>query len=61
MSARQLVSSTGAHLVHPYDDLAVMAGQWSAAAELLDINHAGGQVVPGLTRRREAERDVFLG
>ncbi|HUK15205.1 MAG TPA: lysozyme [Bryobacteraceae bacterium] len=32
-----------------------------AAAELLDINHAGGQVVPGLTRRREAEREVFLG
>ena len=36
MSARQLVSSTGAHLVHPYDDLAVMAGQGSAAAELLE-------------------------
>jgi lysozyme len=32
-----------------------------AAAELLDINHAGGHVVPGLTRRREAERAVFLG
>jgi lysozyme len=32
-----------------------------AAAELLDINHAGGHVVPGLTRRRGAERAVFLG
>jgi len=35
-SARQLVSSTGALLVHPYDDLMVMAGQGSAAAELLE-------------------------
>jgi len=35
-SARQLVSSTGALLVHPYDDLMVMAGQRSAAAELLE-------------------------
>jgi len=32
-----------------------------AADELLDINRAGGQVVPGLTRRREAEREMFLG
>jgi lysozyme len=35
-----------------------MAG---AAAQLLDINRAGGQVLPGLTRRREAERELFLG
>jgi lysozyme len=32
-----------------------------AAAELLDINRANGQVLPGLTRRREAERALFLG
>jgi lysozyme len=32
-----------------------------AAEEFLDINRAGGQVVAGLTRRREAERAMFLG
>jgi lysozyme len=32
-----------------------------AAAELLDINRANGQVLPGLTRRREAERALFVG
>ena len=32
-----------------------------AAAEFLDINRAGGQVLAGLTRRREAERELFLG
>ena len=32
-----------------------------AAAELLDINKANGQVLAGLTRRREAERELFLG
>lgn len=34
-TARQVVAATGATLVHPYDDLAVMAGQGTAAAELL--------------------------
>src|SRR5215469_4003923 len=34
-SARQVVAATGATLVHPYDDLAVMAGQATAAVELL--------------------------
>ncbi len=34
-SARQLIAATGAILVHPYDDLAVMAGQATAAVELL--------------------------
>jgi len=33
--ARQLIAATGAILVHPYDDLAVMAGQATAAVELL--------------------------
>ena len=31
-----------------------------ASNELLDINRANGQVLPGLTRRREAERALFL-
>ena len=31
-----------------------------AAEELLDINRANGQVLPGLTRRREAEKALFL-
>jgi threonine dehydratase len=35
-SAREVVAATGATLVHPYDDLAVMAGQGTAAAELLE-------------------------
>jgi threonine dehydratase len=34
-SARQLIAATGAILVHPYDDLAVMAGQATLAVELL--------------------------
>jgi threonine dehydratase len=33
--ARQVIATTGATLIHPYDDLAVMAGQATAAAELL--------------------------
>jgi lysozyme len=32
----------------------------AAAQEFLDINHANGAVLPGLTRRREAERELFL-
>jgi GH24 family phage-related lysozyme (muramidase) len=40
----------------------VNSGDYAAAAvELLDINHANGAVLPGLTRRREAEREIFLG
>jgi lysozyme len=40
----------------------VNAGDFAAAAEqLLNINHAAnGKVLPGLTRRREAERRLFL-
>src|SRR5882762_6905997 len=34
-TARQLIAATGAILVHPYDDLAVMAGQATLAVELL--------------------------
>jgi lysozyme len=32
-----------------------------AAEEFLDINRANGQVLAGLTRRRQAEREMFLG
>jgi lysozyme len=39
----------------------INSGDYAAAAlEFLDINHANGAVLPGLTRRREAERDLFL-
>ena len=37
------------------------SGDYAAAAlEFLDINRANGAVLPGLTRRREAERGLFL-
>ena len=35
-AAREVIAATGAVLVHPYDDLAVMAGQATASLELLD-------------------------
>jgi threonine dehydratase len=35
-AAAQIVAETGATLVHPYDDLKVMAGQGTAALELLE-------------------------
>ncbi|HYM27716.1 MAG TPA: pyridoxal-phosphate dependent enzyme [Steroidobacteraceae bacterium] len=35
-AARALVAETGALLIHPYDDLLVMAGQGTAAVELLE-------------------------
>jgi len=34
-TAARVVAATGATLIHPYDDLAVMAGQGTAAVELL--------------------------
>jgi threonine dehydratase len=40
-TARQVVQRTGAVLIHPYDDLRVMAGQGTTAIELLED-------VPGL-------------
>jgi lysozyme len=40
----------------------IKAGNLNAAmATLLQYNHAGGRVLPGLTRRRQAERLLFLG
>jgi threonine dehydratase len=35
-TVREVIATTGATLVHPYDDLLVMAGQATAAAELLE-------------------------
>ena len=35
-AAAQVIAATGAVLVHPYDDLAVMAGQATASVELLE-------------------------
>jgi threonine dehydratase len=35
-AAAQVMAATGAVLIHPYDDLAVMAGQGTAALELID-------------------------
>jgi threonine dehydratase len=35
-AARELVAATGAAFIHPYDNLMVMAGQGTAAAEFLD-------------------------
>jgi threonine dehydratase len=34
-SARQVIAATGATLIHPYDDLVVMAGQATVAVEFL--------------------------
>jgi GH24 family phage-related lysozyme (muramidase) len=40
---------------------ALRARQWQRAAdEMLRWNKAGGRVLPGLTRRRQAERALFL-
>ena len=39
----------------------IHAGDYAGAAdEFRDINRAAGRVLPGLTRRREAEREMFL-
>jgi threonine dehydratase len=35
-TVREVIAATGAMLVHPYDNLTVMAGQGTAAAELLE-------------------------
>ncbi|HYV17328.1 MAG TPA: lysozyme [Conexibacter sp.] len=41
---------------------ALRHGAWRAAADdMLRWNRAGGRVLPGLTRRRRAERSLFLG
>lgn len=35
-SAREVIAATGATMIHPYDDLRVMAGQATTAVELLE-------------------------
>jgi lysozyme len=40
---------------------ALRAHEWQAAADaMLAYDHAGGQVLPGLSRRRQEERALFL-
>ena len=40
---------------------ALNAGKWKECAkEFLDVDHAGGKKIPGLTRRRREEADLFL-
>jgi lysozyme len=54
LGAANLESSTLRRLLN--------AGDYAAAAEQFTRwNKAGGQVLAGLTRRRAAERDLFLG
>lgn len=57
-TAAEIVARTGAHLIHPYNDLSVMAGQGTAALELLDeisdleailIPVSGGGLAAGTT------------
>jgi lysozyme len=39
----------------------ILRGEWEAAADsLLDWSKAGGKVLKGLLRRRQAEKDLFL-
>lgn len=53
--------NTGDLLSSSIDDK-IKAGHVDAAmATLLQYNHAGGKVLDGLTRRRKAERLLFLG
>lgn len=53
--------NTGGLLSSTIDDK-LKAGHVDAALEtLLQYNHAGGKVLDGLTRRRKAERLMFLG
>lgn len=48
-------------LVHTHLATALNKGQMATAADcILAWNHAGGHVLAGLTRRREAERKLFL-
>ena len=40
---------------------AINAGKWKECAkEFLDVDHAGGKKLPGLTRRRHEEAELFL-
>jgi len=53
----QRLPSIAPHLVAKLN-----AGDYAGAAdELLDIDRANGKVLPGLVRRRAAERELFVG
>ena len=40
----------------------INSGDYTGAAEeFLDIDRANGKVLPGLVRRREAEKSLFMG
>src|SRR5882762_1398685 len=53
--------NTGDLLSSPIDD-DIKAGRIERAMTTLQLyNHAGGHVLPGLTRRRKAEQSMFLG
>lgn len=59
-----LVYNCGPGVVAPNTTIgaALRRRDWKAAADaFLLYDHAGGKVLPGLTRRREAERRMFLG
>ncbi len=56
-----LVFNTGAApLTHTLGTLLNAGNYANAADEFLKWNHAGGKISNGLTRRREAERELFL-
>lgn len=53
--------NTGDLLSSSIDDKIKAGHKEAAMATLLEYNHAGGKVLTGLTRRRKAERLMFLG
>ena len=62
-AAAKVMAETGAVLIHPYDDLAVMAGQGTAALELIDEAGAldivmtpvgGGGLISGVSTATKA-------
>ncbi len=67
-AAAELMRSTGANLVHPYDDVRVIAGQGTAALEFLDevpdldailTPVGGGGLLSGTAIAAKALRPVF--
>lgn len=53
--------NTGSLLKSSIDDKIRAGNKTAAMATLLQYNHAGGQVLNGLTRRRKAEKLLFEG
>ena len=57
----QSINLTNGALAHSTLLRGLNAGNYQAAADqFLRWNHAGKLVLPGLTRRRQAERKLFL-